>query len=66
MDMLTSYGHIIDRPVLIMWVILKSQNKITDFVMISAWASPFNLDVHACHFIVRPQCLLSESTHIKV
>ena len=32
MDMFTSYGHI-----------LRSQNKITDFFMILAWASPFNL-----------------------
>ena len=31
MGMFTSYGHII-----------RSQNKITDFFMISAWASPFN------------------------
>ena len=30
--MFTSYGHI------------KSQNKITDFFMILAWASPFNMD----------------------
>ena len=31
MDMFTSYGHI------------KKWNKITDFLMILAWASPFNL-----------------------
>ena len=35
-------------------VILRSQNKITDFLMILAWASPFNLNVYSnglaiCH-----------------
>ena len=33
MDMFTSYGHI------------GSQNKITDFFMILAWASPFNVNL---------------------
>ena len=33
MDMFTSYGHI------------GSQNKITDFFMISAWLSRFNFKV---------------------
>ena len=29
-------------------VILKSQNKITDFLMILAWASPFNNRIMKC------------------
>ena len=27
-------------------VILRSQNKITDFLMILAWASPFNTEIY--------------------
>ena len=27
-------------------VILSSRNKITDFLLILAWASPFNVDLH--------------------
>ena len=34
MDMFTSYGHI------------KKPKKITDFLMILAWASPFNIVFH--------------------
>ena len=30
-------------------VILRSQNKITDFLMILAWASPFNVCLDFCH-----------------
>ena len=49
MDMFTSYVYIIWSYVYITclhhMVILKSQNKITDFFMILAWASPFKAGI---------------------
>ena len=34
-------------------VILRSQNKITDFFMILAWASPFNLTISCLYLCVK-------------
>ena len=38
-------------------VILKSQNKITDFLMILAWASPFNSSFTKFAFMRNPHCV---------
>ena len=40
MDMFTSYGHI------------KKPNKITDFVMILTWDSPFNLTLASFNYVL--------------
>ena len=39
------FGHVYIGTVYIRWsyIILRSRNKITDFLMILAWASPFNI-----------------------
>ena len=34
-------------------IILSSQNKITDFFMILAWASPFKLNINILKFLVK-------------
>ena len=33
-------------------VILRSQNKITDFLMILAWASPFNIHINSLYIYI--------------
>ena len=48
MSTFTSYGHM---------VILRSQNKITDFLMILAWASPFKRaknTIYVTEFVANP------------
>ena len=44
------YGHVY---IILIMVILISQNKITDFFMILAWASPFKYERHKLMKCVR-------------
>ena len=49
-------------------VILRTRNKITDFLMILAWASPFNtfdamLSFLNCHLLKHVKVCLATATH---
>ena len=45
-------------------VILTTQNKITDFLMILAWASPFNTNLHIILFLMYVRAMDKNNIHI--